>query len=139
MPHPLSTDQIDRAEVKLADFGVATRWTSGQPEDTFQVGKDRFWAPELEKEDHGHTPATDVFALGLALRTLLTGAHTAVIPVIASEEPPPSALRYMDLTPIVPATHTDNHPSSPLLKWEPWRRIPPQFAPIIARAEAEDP
>lgn len=59
---------------KLADFGLAKRISGLQGAPEGLIGTPHFMAPELF---HGHqaTPASDVYALGVTLFLMLTGAY----------------------------------------------------------------
>ena len=64
-----------RGEVKLADFGIARRFDELEEDLTAAgtvVGTPRYLAPE-QRAGEAVTPATDVHAVGLLLREMLTG------------------------------------------------------------------
>lgn len=58
-------------EIKLIDFGIARSFKQGQKKDTTAYGSTGFAAPEQYGKAQS-TPATDVYALGATLHTLLT-------------------------------------------------------------------
>ncbi|MFN8051945.1 MAG: serine/threonine-protein kinase [Acidimicrobiales bacterium] len=64
----------DRPVAILSDFSSA--WVDDGRNLTIsshEIGTPEYWAPELRDGDHRHTRASDVFAVGLTLRQMLTG------------------------------------------------------------------
>lgn len=71
---------LDRADISdmgcrvaLADFGTAIRLEPGQHLST-QVGTTSFWAPEISEQPARYDCLADIWALGIAVFILLTGA-----------------------------------------------------------------
>lgn len=72
----LFTSESSEAQVKVADFGIAQIFASGEPESLTQTGwvsgTPYYIAPEQNRGLNRATPRSDVFAIGVVLYELLT-------------------------------------------------------------------
>lgn len=63
----------DRKSVKLLDFGIAKTYKPQKSGDTYNLGTRGYAAPEQFAQDKQSDARTDIYSLGVTLRTLLTG------------------------------------------------------------------
>lgn len=65
--------QPDGKTIKLLDFGIAKRYKPQKTSDTTNLGTRGYAAPEQFDSKKQSDPRTDVFSLGITLKSLLTG------------------------------------------------------------------
>jgi eukaryotic-like serine/threonine-protein kinase len=116
-PHNVILDEEGRA--KVTDFGIARAGASDMTLTGSIMGTAQYLSPE-QAQGHAVSAASDLYAVGIVLYELLTGAvpfdgETAVtiaLKQVSAAPPPPSALN---------------------------RAVPPELDAVVARALAKDP
>jgi serine/threonine protein kinase len=104
--------------VKLIDFGVVA--IGDRDHDGSFVGTWRYAAPEQIRGERA-TPATDIYAVGLVLYELLTGA---------------GPFDHLDTGKLVSQAHLHEVPA-PISKLAPW--VPAKIVELVAASLAKDP
>lgn len=95
---PANLQYMGPGEVKVADFGAAY-WNQQEATQVLDIGSLAYMAPELFR--HWVTPQADIYALGVVLFRLLTGAYpfqgdnqaALMYQILHGERPPAGSLR----------------------------------------------
>ncbi len=74
---PTMNDDGDNAagHITLIDFGIGRTFKEGKKRDTKVYLTEEFAAPEQKKQIGQSNPKTDIYSLGLTMRTLVTGQY----------------------------------------------------------------
>lgn len=74
---PTMNDDGDNSagHITLIDFGIGRTFKEGKKRDTKVYLTEEFAAPEQKKQIGQSNPKTDIYSLGLTMRTLLTGQY----------------------------------------------------------------
>lgn len=81
---PTMSDDGDNSagHITLIDFGIGRTYKKGKSRDTAMYLTEEFAAPEQKKQLEQSNPRTDIYSLGLTMRTLVTGQYPDEVNVL---------------------------------------------------------
>ena len=137
-PHNVILDEEGRA--KVTDFGIARAGASDMTLTGSIMGTAQYLSPE-QAQGHAVSAASDIYAVGIVLYELLTGA----VP-FDGETAVTIALKQVSATPLAPSAVASGAAAAPgvtstVAPWPAPARgaIPPELDAVVLRALAKDP
>ena len=138
----ISTD----GQVKLADFGVATKVQDNQPDANSVVGTPYWMAPEIIQMS-GFTTASDIWSVACTVVELVTGAPpyfelqpmSALFRIVHDPSPPmPPAISdaLRDFLTLCFRKDVSQRPNARRLRTHHWLSTPQTFEPVASAASA---